>query len=355
MTRTLAFITGVAVAAAAALLALEARTDFEMPGNSSTASASVDAHTGETSLGCHPAPEPIAAPTDKPPSAEVISTQPENNTATASSPDAPKDIPEDMRLIRGGRFLMGADDGLPVEAPVHQVLVKDFWIDRHAVTVNEFAAFIRNTGYKTESERLGWSGVFDVRAGRWMKVDGADWRHPEGPASSASPMEPVTQVTWNDAEAYAAWARKRLPTEAEFEYAARGGLAQKKYAWGDELTPQNKYRANWWQGSFPDRNTGGDGFIGRAPVGSFPANRYGLYDMTGNVWEWCADRFGENYYRVSPADNPQGPDSGGHRVIRGGSWLCSDNYCTGYRVAARNHTAPDTGLNNLGFRCVRDR
>lgn len=355
MTRTLAFITGAAAAAAVALLVLEAQTPFDIPGDSSAASASVNPDIKDTSLGCHPASEPTAESTDKPPSAEVISGQPETNTATGISPVAPKDIPEDMRLIRGGRFRMGTDDGLPVEAPVHKVLVKDFWIDRHAVTVKEFAEFIRNTGYKTESERMGWSGVFDVQAGKWKKVERADWRHPEGPASSASPMEPVTQVTWNDAAAYAAWARKRLPTEAEFEYAARGGLKQKKYAWGGQLTPDGRYRANCWQGVFPDRNTGGDGFIGRAPVGSFPANRYGLYDMTGNVWEWCADRFGENYYRVSPAANPQGPGSGENRVIRGGSWLCSDNYCTGYRVAARNHTAPDTGLNNLGFRCVRDR
>jgi sulfatase modifying factor 1 len=351
VTRTVAFITGVAVAAAVALLALEAQTHFYMPGDSSSASASVSPDTKETSLGCHPASEPTAEPIDNPPSAEVIGAQPEHNTVTAISPAGP----EDMRLIRGGRFLMGADDGLPVEAPVHQVHVKDFWIDRHAVTVNEFAEFIRNTGYKTESERLGWSGVFDVQARSWRKVERADWRHPDGPASSASPNEPVTQVTWHDAEAYAAWARKRLPTEAEFEYAARGGLEQKRYAWGDQLTPQGKYPANWWQGFFPDRNTGGDGFIGRAPVGSFPANRYGLFDMTGNVWEWCADRFGEDYYSVSPGNDPQGPGSGEQRVIRGGSWLCSDNYCTGYRVAARNHTAPDTGLNNLGFRCVRDR
>jgi len=331
------------------LVALQARKYFDMPSDSANASASVEAMAGDDKLlGCHPTPAPAVTP-----SAEGLSVSPASPVSHITPAISPA-ISEAMQLIHGGRYLMGTDDGLPVEAPVHKVLVKDFWIDRHAVTVSEFAEFVRATGYRTESEGLGWSGVFDVQAGSWKKVGGADWRHPEGPASTASQREPVTQVTWNDAMAYATWARKRLPTEAEFEYAARGGLAGKKYAWGDELTPE-KHQANWWQGHFPDRNTGADGFIGRAPVGSFPANAYGLYDMTGNVWEWCADRFGEDYYHVSPAANPQGPSDGEHRVIRGGSWLCSDNYCTGYRVAARNHTAPDTGLNNLGFRCVQDR
>jgi formylglycine-generating enzyme len=343
--RTFACVAGVVVAGV--LLALEAREYFDMPSDSANASASVEAAASDQKpLGCHPASvSPIS------PISPIGPISPISKDAPAASPL----IPNDMQLIHGGQYLMGTDDGLPVEAPVHKVLVKDFWIDRHPVTVSEFAEFVRATGYKTESETLGWSGVFDVQAGSWKKVAGADWRHPEGPASTASPREPVTQVTWNDAIAYATWAQKRLPTEAEFEYAARGGLAGKKYAWGDELAPQGKYQANWWQGHFPDRNTGADGFIGRAPVGSFAANAYALYDMTGNVWEWCADRFGQDYYRVSPAANPRGPASGEHRVIRGGSWLCSDNYCTGYRVAARNHTAPDTGLNNLGFRCVRDK
>jgi formylglycine-generating enzyme required for sulfatase activity len=238
---------------------------------------------------------------------------------------------------------------------VHQVAIKSFWMDEHEVTVAQFAEFVKATRFKTESEKAGWSGVFDVRAGEWKVVYGADWQHPEGPSSSASPREPVTQVSWNDAAAYAKWAHKRLPTEAEFEYAARGGLEGETYSWGNELRPGGKYLANWWQGVFPARNDGEDEFIGRAAVGSFPTNGYGLYDITGNVWEWCADRFDEKYYLKSPRDNPRGPATGEHRVIRGGSWLCSDNYCTGYRVAARNHTAPDTGLNNLGFRCARDK
>lgn len=259
-----------------------------------------------------------------------------------------------MALIKGGTFWMGTNDGLPIEAPVHQVTVKSFWIDTHEVTVAQFADFVKATGYKTEAEKYGWSGVFDVKTGEWTKVDGADWRHPDGPSSTAPPDEPVVQVSWNDAVAYAKWAKKRLPTEAEFEYAARGGLVGKKYAWGDELRPQGKHLANWWQGVFPMRDLGEDGYVGRAPVGVFPPNGYGLYDITGNVWEWCADWFDETYYQTSPRENPKGPAKGKDRIIRGGSWLCSENYCTGYRVAARNHTEPDSGLNNLGFRCARN-
>jgi sulfatase modifying factor 1 len=340
--RLLAYI--LASVVIATLLALQAGKHLDMSGDSSTASASIEAAAGDDKpLGCHSTAEPVSTPA------------PAAMSSAPSASDAEKVVPGDMQLIQGGRFLMGTEDGLPVEAPVHQVRVKDFWIDRYAVTVAQFEKFAGASEYKTESEKLGWGGVFDVQASSWKRVAGADWRHPEGPSSSALPAEPVTQVSWNDAAAYATWAKKRLPTEAEFEYAARGGLIAKKYAWGDELTPEDQYRANWWQGRFPDRNTGADGFIGRAPAGSFSPNGYGLYDMTGNVWEWCDDWFGEEYYRSSPVANPRGPRSGEHRVIRGGSWLCSDNYCTGYRVAARNHTAPDTGLNNLGFRCVRDR
>lgn len=345
MRKTLVFIVG--FVAIAVLIALFGRRQIEALGDSTGTSAPAETAIGDKPIdkpiGCHPIPEPATGTT----STDAAASVPPGGASV-------KAIPDDMQLIHGGRFLMGTGDGLPVEAPIHQVLLKNFWIDRHEITVAQFEEFVRATAYRTEAERIGWSGVFDVQKSSWTKVDGADWRHPEGPSSSAAPNEPVTQVSWNDAAAYAAWAKKRLPTEAEFEYAARGGLIGKKYAWGDELAPGGRYPANWWQGRFPDRNTGADGFIGRAPVGAFPPNGYGLYDMTGNVWQWCADRFGEEYYRSSTGANPRGPASGEDRVIRGGSWLCSDNYCTGYRVAARNHTAPDTGLNNLGFRCVRD-
>lgn len=260
----------------------------------------------------------------------------------------------DMKLIPGGAFEMGAGDGMPYEAPVHTVTLKPFWMDTHETTVAEFALFVNATHYVTEAERYGWSVVFSIERGSWEKSDGANWRHPDGSSAAARPDEPVTQVSWNDAQAYARWAGKRLPTEAEFEYAARGGLKGKKYSWGDELKPHGKPVANWWQGHFPDRNTGEDGFVGRAPVKSFASNGYGLYDMAGNVWEWCGDWYADDYYAVSPQDDPRGAESGEERVIRGGSWLCAENFCTNYRAAGRSHATPDSGLNNTGFRCARD-
>lgn len=259
-----------------------------------------------------------------------------------------------MVLVKGGRFTMGTNDGFPYEAPAHEVVVDDFYLDETEVTVAQFEAFVRDTGYVTEAERYKWSGVFDVRTGEWGRSDGATWRQPEGPGSSSAPQEPVVQVSWNDAVAYANWAGKRLPTEAEFEYAARGGLKGKTYAWGDSLVPGGKYLANFWQGSFPAANVSSDGYLRRAPVGSFPANQFGLRDVIGNVWEWCHDWFAEDYYQHSPMKNPKGPESGAERVVRGGSWMCSENYCTGFRVAARMHSGPDSGLDNTGFRCAKD-
>jgi len=249
---------------------------------------------------------------------------------------------------------MGTSDGFPYEGPVHPVSMHAFYMDKTPVTVADFKKFIAASGYKTDAEKFGWSGVFSPSAQSWTKSDGATWIHPDGPASGAKDDEPVTQVSYADAQAYAKWAGKRLPTEAEFEYAARGGLVDKKFAWGDEFTPNNKFMANTWQGHFPERDTAEDGFASRSAVASFLANGYGLYDMTGNVWHWCSDFFDEQYYSHSPKQNPTGPATGAERVLRGGSWLCSANYCQGYRVAARNHTAPDSGLNNLGFRCAKD-
>jgi len=260
-----------------------------------------------------------------------------------------------MVFISGGKFAMGTDDAMPFEGPVHQVEITSFFIDEREVTVADFAKFVEATGYKTEAERFGWSGVFVVKDHDWHKMDGANWRYPEGTGSTAAePNEPVTQVSWNDAIAYAKWAGKRLPTEAEWEFAARGGLAGKTYAWGDELRPGGKPVANWWQGTFPDTNSVEDGFAGRATVGSFAPNGYGLYDVAGNVWEWTADFYDPAYYTSSPAKDPKGPASGDERVIRGGSWMCSENLCSNYRVAARSRSTPDTGLNNLGFRLAKD-
>lgn len=263
-------------------------------------------------------------------------------------------IPPDMVLINGGSFQMGASDGTPFEKPVHTVEISPFYIDAHEVTVAEFEKFATATGYKSEAEKFGWSGVFDMEAGVWMRVDGVNWRFPTDAAIPAKPDEPVVQISWNDANEYAKWAGKRLPTEAEFEFAARGGLAGKMYAWGDELNPSGKPVANWWQGTFPTNNTVADGFIGVAPVKSFQPNGYGLYDITGNVWEWSADRYSDTYYTKSPSKDPKGPETGDERVIRGGSFLCAQNFCSNYRVAGRSHSAPDSGLNNLGFRCVKD-
>ena len=260
-----------------------------------------------------------------------------------------------MILIPEGFFQMGTSDGMAFESPVHSVEINSIWIDEHEVTVVEFAKFVEATSYKTEAEKFGWSGVFETESGEWTKADGANWQHPEGKGSVTKADEPVCQISWNDANAYAKWAGKRLPTEAEFEYAARGGLSQKKYAWGDDLKPNGKPVANWWQGEFPKKNTIEDGFMRRSPVKSFPPNEYGLYDMTGNVWEWTSDWYDAEFYKKSPMDNPKGAENGTEKSIRGGSWMCAENFCSNYRVAGRSHATPDSGLNNLGFRCVREK
>lgn len=264
------------------------------------------------------------------------------------------EVKDGMILIKGDTFEMGSNDGMPFEKPVHTVKINSFLMDEHEVTVAEFAEFVKQTGYKTEAEKFSWSGVFDVAQEGWTKVEGANWQHPEGKNSEAKPDEPVCQISWNDAAAYAKWAGKRLPTEAEFEYAARGGLVGQKYSWGDDLRPNGKPVANWWQGEFPEKNTLEDGFLRRAPVKSFAPNGFGLYDLAGNVWEWTSDWYSDDYYQKSPAENPKGAENGKEKSIRGGSWMCSENYCSNYRVAGRSRSTPDTGLNNLGFRCVKD-
>jgi formylglycine-generating enzyme required for sulfatase activity len=262
-----------------------------------------------------------------------------------------------MIHLPGGSFAMGTDHGMPFEGPVHHVTVHAFWIDRCEVTNREFARFVEATGYRTESETQGWAGVFDPAKHRWVPTKGASWQHPEGPGSTVARRSdlPVVHVSWNDAVAYARWVGKRLPTEAEWEYAARGGHAGDEFAWGNVLRPGGRAMANTWQGHFPERDLGTDGFRGLAPVGTFPANAFGLFDMAGNVWEWTQDWFSDDSFGAAEGlVDPKGPPAGVEKVIRGGSWLCSANYCTGYRVAARQHSPVDSGLNNLGFRCVRD-
>ncbi len=281
-----------------------------------------------------------------------------------------------MRRLPGGTFLMGTEDaeGFPAdgEGPVREVELAPFWIDAVQVTSRQFAAFVDATGYVTENEQFGFSFVFHLHVPKgaekkglvrevpslawWRAVDRACWKRPEGPGTEIRGRldHPVTHVTWNDAVAYCAWAGKRLPTEAEWEYAARGGLVQKRYCWGDELTPGGRHMCNIWQGRFPDENTEDDGYSGTCPVRAFPPNGYGLYGTAGNVWEWCADWFSAAYPRTAERTSPRGPAAGAARVMRGGSFLCHRSYCNRYRVAARTSNTPESASSNLGFRCVSD-
>lgn len=282
---------------------------------------------------------------------------------------------EGMVKLSGGTFLMGTDtnEGFPEdgEGPVRETNIDSFWMDQTSVTNAEFAEFIRSTGYKTEAERFGWSFVFkkflSARMPKnnlshpegtpwWKGVEGAYWKKPEGPESNIHNRmdHPVVHISWNDALAYCQWARKRLPTEAEWEYAARGRLEQQKFPWGNELTPGGEHRCNIWQGAFPDKNTGDDGYVGTAPVHSFKPNGFDLYNMSGNVWEWTQDWFSSSYPLLRIRDNPEGPGTGDAKVIRGGSYLCHQSYCNRYRVAARSANTVDSSTGNLGFRCVKD-
>ncbi|MFD8336183.1 formylglycine-generating enzyme family protein [Streptomyces solisilvae] len=279
----------------------------------------------------------------------------------------------DMAPLPGGTFLMGAEDaeGFPAdgEGPVREVTVAAFRIDVHAVTNERFARFVRETGHVTEAERFGWSYVFAgflpaaLRKGAprpegtpwWCGVEGATWRAPEGPGSDVGERgrHPVVHISWNDAVAYCRWAGARLPTEAEWEYAARGGLVGRRYPWGDELTPGGVHRCNIWQGRFPVKNTAEDGYRGTAPVDAFEPNGFGLYNVSGNVWEWCTDWWSTDH-TDRPRTDPSGPATGIGKVMRGGSYLCHQSYCNRYRVAARTSNTPDSSTGNLGFRCVRD-
>jgi formylglycine-generating enzyme len=305
-----------------------------------------------------------------------------------------------MAWIPGGEFLMGTEDPtemfcggtdpMPDARPIHRVAVDGFWMDRTEVTNERFAKFVEATGYITVAERkprqeefpdappdklVAGSAVFSPPAevvplgnplAWWRYVPGANWRHPFGPGSNLDGREkyPAVQIAFEDAEAYARWAGKRLPTEAEWEFAARGGLASQAYTWGTKLKPGNRWQANIHQGQFPSHDTGEDGFAGVAPVAQFPPNNYGLYDMAGNVWEWCSDWYHPAYYQTLTGDvaqNPPGPAQSfdpsepgvPKRVQRGGSFLCTDQYCTRYITGARGRGEPSTGANHLGFRCVK--
>src|SRR6185369_13350407 len=318
-----------------------------------------------------------------------------NNTA------APSPIPEGMVWIPGGEFSMGANDPPEMDEvgmkatedarPIHRVYVDGFFMDQTDVTNAQFAAFVKATNYVTVAERTPRAEDFpdappeNLVAGSvvftppdhpvplhdhfqwWSYVPGANWRHPLGSKSDIKGKEnyPVVHIAYEDAQAYAKWVGKRLPTEAEWEFAARGGLAGKPFVWGDEFRPRNKWMANTHQGHFPVMDTGEDGFVGIAPVAQYPPNGYGLYDMAGNVWQWTSDWYSADYYRqlaaaAAVARNPQGADSPldpsepnqPKKVQRGGSFLCTDQYCSRYIIGTRGKGEISTGTNHLGFRCV---
>jgi len=294
-----------------------------------------------------------------------------------------------MVLLEGGVFAMGTDvseaypeDG---EGPVRDVTVDAFWMDATCVTNTQFAEFVQATGYKTEAECFGWSFVFQghlpgkyverSRSGQvkgggsppgvpwWLAVPEANWRRPFGPRSDIGDRmdHPVVQVGWNDATAYCRWAGKRLPTEAQWEYAARAGKAQTRFPWGEQLEPRNRHRCNVFQGRFPDHDTADDGFAGTCPANHFQPNAFGLWNMIGNVWEWCADWFSPNWHVPESPEtrhNPRGPGDDApnltHKAQKGGSYLCHRSYCNRYRLGARTGNTPDSATTNAGFRCVRD-
>ncbi|MDA3947722.1 MAG: formylglycine-generating enzyme family protein, partial [Spirochaeta sp.] len=282
-----------------------------------------------------------------------------------------------LKTLPGRAFTMGtdSDEGFPAdgEGPVRTVTLAPFLIDPHAISNDDFAAFVDATGYRTDAERFGWSFVFHLLVTKtarkrgevqetpgvrwWLGVERACWKRPEGRGSNTRGREnhPVVHVSHNDATAFCRWARLNLPSEAQWEYAARGGLEQKRYAWGDELTPHGRHQANIWQGTFPTENSGDDGFVGTAPVDTFQPNGFGLYCVAGNVWEWCADWFSPDWHVPERQDtriDPLGPPRGSARVTRGGSFLCHHSYCNRYRVAARSSNTPDSSTGNTGFRVV---
>ena len=319
-----------------------------------------------------------------------------STTIPARQPSSPPGPAPDQEMIwiPGGAFRMGSDDHYPEEAPAHRVTVSGFWIDRTQVTNAAFRRFIKATGHVTVAERapdpalypgakpemlVPGSVVFRQPPGRvpmgshyvwWDWLPGADWRHPEGPGSTLDGRErhPVVHVAWEDVAAYATWAAKEIPTEAEWEFAARGGRDGLPYTWGEELAPKGRMLANYWQGEFPWQNLALDGYERTAPVGSFPPNGYGLSDMIGNVWEWTADWYADRHEVASPCCGPPRDPRGGNRegsidphaagadiprkVLKGGSFACAENYCRRYRPAARMPHPIDTGTNHIGFRCI---
>ncbi|WP_459213643.1 formylglycine-generating enzyme family protein [Paenibacillus dokdonensis] len=291
-------------------------------------------------------------------------------SGTSSRPDT-----SSWPIIPEGTYILGTNDGegfaSDAEGPARPVHVQSFRISPHTVTNADYAAFVAATGYITEAEQFGWSYVFHLllsdpesvnivgsplQTPWWNGVKGTYWRQPEGPESHVLDRmnHPVVHVSWNDAQAYCEWAGVRLPTEIEWETAARGGLEGKRYPWGDVLRPDGEHHCNIWQGVFPTKNHASDGYLGTAPVDAYKPNGYGLYNMSGNVWEWCADWFTQNPDKRGSTEQPQGPIQGTSRLMKGGSYLCHQSYCNRYRIAARSSNTPDSSTGNIGFRVVAD-
>jgi sulfatase modifying factor 1 len=321
------------------------------------------------SQGCGPQPESCCAPCK---AEGAILDSPTTGREAVEIRAAQQQV-EDLVALPGGTFLMGTDyteaftaDG---EGPIRPIMLTPFSIEKYPVTNRRFLQFVAETAYVTEAERFGWSFVFWASIPKkrfanvvqdtvhatpwWCKVAGASFRSPEGPGSDVRTRmnHPVVHVSWNDANAFCRWAGLRLPTEAEWEYAARGGLEQKLYPWGDKLRPGGEHRCNIWQGEFPSEDTGDDGFRGTCPVDTFQPNGYGLYSLSGNAWDWCADWF-ETAHNPAGATDPTGPASGNARVMKGGSFLCHKSYCNRYRLAARTSNTPDSSASNISFRCA---
>jgi len=278
-----------------------------------------------------------------------------------------------MISVPAGSFVMGtnSDIGFPDdgEGPEKTINLNQFHIDIYSVTNSEFEKFITETKYITEAEQYGWSFVFYKLLSKvtlakieykvtstpwWCVVKNAYWRRPEGPRSNIKNRgdHPVVHISWNDAVNYCTWANKRLPTEAEWEYAAQGGVENSIYPWGNELIPNNEHQCNIWQGEFPKENSLEDGYLSTAPVNSYKSNGYGLYNIVGNVWEWTQDWFSTSYPKIRDTNNPLGPGTGESKVIKGGSFLCHKSYCNRYRIAARSSNTTNSSTSNLGFRCV---
>ncbi|TVQ03255.1 MAG: formylglycine-generating enzyme family protein [Balneolaceae bacterium] len=264
----------------------------------------------------------------------------------------PETIPEGMVFVPGGTTTIGSDNGLPNERPVFETVVKPFFMDKNLVTVADYRRFVEKTGYVTEAEKFGNGVVFNFERGEWMLIDGVSWEYPNGPDNpAAEDNHPVRQVSWNDANAYLEWAGKRLPTEIEWEHAAKGGKnMDQPYAWGSSLIEQGRYMANTWTGTFPVENIAEDGYLQTSPVGEFNVTELGLTDMGGNVWEWTSDWYRSYVLR----DRPYNPAPESEKVLRGGSFMCNVSYCHGYRVSARSHTTPDNAIFHVGFRGVKD-